>query len=337
MGDDRLNRLRDWLRATLGEAASDLVPASGDASFRRYWRLCYGDGTLIAVDAPPATENTAAFVRMADALGAVGLNVPEILARDLEQGFLLVRDLGTRLYLDCLTPDNADRLYGDAIGALMVMQSAGPVLGLPDYDAPFLRRELGIFDEWLLGGLLGLRLTAGEQALLDESYALLIESALAQPRVCVHRDYHSRNLMLTDSVNPGILDFQDAVLGPVTYDLVSLLKDCYIDWPRERVLSWAGGYFDLAVQTGVLRPEDEAAFPRWFDLMGAQRHLKAAGIFARLALRDGKRGYLQYLPRTLGYVTDLGPLYGDLAGLAAFIADKLTPVVARLDEHARLS
>jgi aminoglycoside/choline kinase family phosphotransferase len=322
--------LLDWLRSVLGGAEPRLAPASADASFRRYWRLSHRGGSLIAVDAPPQSENSADFVRIAKALRSIGLNVPEILAEDLERGFLLVGDLGQRQYLDHLGPDTVDRLYRDAIGALIRLQAGGPTEGLPDYDAAFLRRELGIFDEWLLGGLLGLTCSDAERAMLDETYRCLVDNALEQPRVCVHRDFHSRNLMLCDSANPGILDFQDAVLGPVTYDLVSLLKDCYIDWPRESVQEWATGYFSLAVQSGVLAESHEASFRRWFDLMGAQRHLKAAGIFARLSRRDGRPDYLQYLPRTLGYVTALGEDYPDLQPMGDFLTGRVIPEVSRV-------
>jgi aminoglycoside/choline kinase family phosphotransferase len=316
------------LQSRLDGELPPLTAASADASFRRYWRLRRGDSTVIAVDAPPQTEDSRAFVSLARDFRAIGLNVPEVLAEDLEQGFLLVGDLGERQYLDHLDAANADRLYGDAIGALIALQAAGPRTGLPLYDEPFLRRELGIFDEWLLDGLLALPDAARERPMLGITYDLLVESALAQPRVCVHRDFHSRNLMLTDSANPGILDFQDAVLGPVTYDLVSLLRDCYVDWPEERVQSWAEGYLNLALKCGILREEHVASFFGWLDLMGVQRHLKAAGIFARLALRDGRPDYLQYLPRTLGYVRQVGGRYPALRPLAAFVDGRVLPAVA---------
>ena len=319
---------RAWLQRCLGHEPPALVAASADASFRRYWRLQHGEGTVIAVDAPPETENNAAFVGLARAFGAIGLNVPQIIADDLEHGFLLVADLGQRHYLDHLDAANADRLYGDAIGALIALQAAGPRTGLPVYDEPFLRRELGIFDEWLLDGLLALPLAAQDRPMLALTYDLLVESALAQPRVCVHRDYHSRNLMLTETGNPGILDFQDAVLGPVTYDLVSLLRDCYVDWPEAQVQAWANAYLDLALQHGILHEDQLAAFAGWFDLMGVQRHLKAAGIFARLALRDGRPDYLRYLPRTLGYVSAVGARYPALEPLATFVSSRVLPALA---------
>lgn len=325
MLSERQVLLREWLEAVLGCDELELSSASSDASFRRYWRFRHRDRSLIAVDAPPQTENNAAFVRMARALRDTGLNVPAIVAEDQVRGFMLVTDLGQRLYLDHLSSDNVDRLYGDAIGALIALQAAGPRNGLPAYDADFLRRELGIFDEWLLGGLLSIRVDDELRALLDAVYEILLKNALEQPTVCVHRDFHSRNLMLADRGNPGILDFQDAVLGPVSYDLVSLLKDCYIDWPRARVEDWAMAYFNLATESGVLRAEQAPHFLRWFDLMGVQRHLKAAGIFCRLWLRDDRSDYLQYLPRTLGYVVALHSCYPELSPLTEFLSDRVMP------------
>lgn len=329
----RKHELEAWLERVL-HAPVALTPASADASFRQYWRLAHDGRTLIAVDAPPPQEDTARFAGLARALRQIGLNTPEILAEDHDHGFLLVSDLGTRSYLDVLDATNADRLYGDAIGALVRLQAAGPpaglLAGLPVYDAAFLRRELALFPEWLIIGLLRLDCTAAEQRMLAETGEALVASALEQPRVCVHRDFHSRNLMHTPIANPGILDFQDAVLGPVTYDLVSLLRDCYIAWPRARVEDWALGYFNLAVQSGVLQAAHESDLLRWFDRMGAQRHLKAAGIFARLALRDGKTGYLADLPRTLGYVVEVGDRDPILAGLGAFVSGRVLPGLAAL-------
>jgi aminoglycoside/choline kinase family phosphotransferase len=325
---ERTALLTGWLTAALGSADFTLEPASGDASFRRYWRVRTGQGTYVAMDAPPAQEDTERFVRLAERFRDIGLNTPRVHARDWEQGFLLLDDFGTRLYLDVLEADNAERLYGDALGALAVIQACGPLDGLPDYDESFLRRELEIFREWLLGRHLGLTLSGEEQGGIERTYDLLVASALEQPRVCVHRDYHSRNLMVTEPPSPGILDFQDAVVGPVTYDLVSLLRDCYIAWPTERVQSWAWGYFQLAVQSGILRPEDETCFQRWFDLMGAQRHLKAAGIFARLKERDGKPGYLADIPRTLGYLLEIAPAYPELDALAELIEQRVLPALA---------
>ena len=316
---ERIQALRHWLEGTVGLAGFDLQPASGDASFRRYFRVTVGDDSWIAMDAPPDKEDSGSFVSIARQLAELGLHVPRIEAADLQQGFLLLEDLGSRHYLDVLDEQSADRLYGDAMGALLVVQACGPRDVLPPYDSVLLMREMELFREWLLSRHLQLELSANEQRMLDETFELLVGNALQQPQVCVLRDYHSRNLMLTPSNNPGILDFQDAVIGPVTYDLVSLLKDCYIRWPRARVEDWVAGYFELAVQSGVLRAEREDQFLRWFDLMGVQRHLKAAGIFARLNHRDGKAGYLGDIPRTLGYVLEIEANYPELAGLAELI------------------
>jgi hypothetical protein len=311
VGGDRRQVLEQWLGTVLDEAVSGL--------------------SMILMDAPPEAGLSDGFVALARRLRAVGLNTPEVIAEDQALGLVLMSDLGSRHYLDALAPATADRLYRDAIGALITLQGAASVPGLPEYDAPFLRRELDLFGEWLLGALLDLDLSAAEHALLRQAGDRLIAAALEQPRVCVHRDYHSRNLMLTEVANPGILDFQDAVLGPVTYDLVSLLKDCYVAWPRVQVESWAWGYFELAVESGILTAAAQPRFLRWFDLMGAQRHLKAAGIFARLALRDGKPGYLADLPRTLGYVVEVASRYDELDGLSAFVAERVLP---RIPAHA---
>lgn len=277
------------------------------------------------MDAPPDKEDTTPFIRIAQAFESIGLNVPHIHARNLDQGYLLLGDLGSTLYLDQLDASNVDRLYGDALGALATIQACGPRENLPDYDRALLMREMELFREWLLGRQLGLELSPADHAMLDRTFAWLADSALAQPRVCVHRDYHSRNLMFTATHNPGILDFQDAVLGPVTYDLVSLLRDCYISWPTWRVEAWVMGYFELAMQSGVLRKEHEDQFLRWFDLMGVQRHLKASGIFARLNQRDGKPGYLQDIPRTLHYILDLTHTYPELVSLGEMIQNRILP------------
>ncbi|MBK5939293.1 aminoglycoside phosphotransferase [Halochromatium roseum] len=330
----------------LGAGVGPLLPASADASFRRYWRFFDQGRSLIAVDAPPEHEDSARFTRLARAFRSAGLNAPEVLAEDHERGFLVVSDLGSRTYLDALTavqtpaqdsdPRSAqvsaapataqdDRLYGDAITALIKLQRGLPTDELPVYDAAFLRRELELFRQWLLADLLQLDLSETEAEDLERIFALLIDNALEQPVVAVHRDFHSRNLMLTEADNPGILDLQDAVAGPLSYDLASLLKDCYIAWPRERVLAWVEVYAEQAQAAGLLSAAERPQLVRWFDLMGAQRHLKAAGIFARLAVRDGKRGYLADLPRTLGYLQALGPLYPALDPLAILIRQRVVP------------
>lgn len=321
---ERIKALESWLSSVIGIEQFALEPASGDASFRRYFRVKLPDGaTFVAMDAPPEKEDCHPFVDLAEKLGALGVHVPTIHALDLAQGFLLLDDLGVELYLDVLDESSVDQLYADALSTLVVIQACGPREGMPEYDEPMLRRELGIFPEWLLQQYLDIALSEDEQALLDSAFDRLVANALEQPRVCVHRDYHSRNLLLTDSHNPGVIDFQDAVLGPVTYDLVSLLRDCYIRWPRERVENWAMGYFKLAVQSGVLQLEDESHFLRWFDLMGMQRHLKAAGIFARLNCRDDKPNYLQDIPRTLGYVVDVAKGYPELAEFGDWVEQRV--------------
>ncbi len=325
---DRAAALQHWLaQVRPHDSAAHLMNIAGDASTRRYFRLQSGDQTYIVIDAPPATTNNANFIRLATALRAIGLNTPVILASDLTQGFLLTTDLGQQHYLDQLTPATVERLYGDALAALIVLQAAGPLDELPHYDAAFLQRELTIFMDWLVTAWLHYPLTAAHHQLFNEISTQLIASALEQPQVCVHRDYHSRNLMVTPTANPGILDFQDAVIGPVTYDLMSLLRDCYITWPPSQIEDWAWGYFNLAVQSGIIRPLHEASWWQWCELMGMQRHLKAAGIFARLAIRDNKRGYLIHIPRTLNYVTSVATHYPSFSAFGQWIETELLPCV----------
>ncbi|MCG7898083.1 MAG: phosphotransferase [Candidatus Thiodiazotropha lotti] len=321
----RIAQLKDWLN-TLPEISDySFEPASGDASFRRYFRIGVGDGSYIAMDAPTDKEDTKPFIQVANAFERIGLNVPHIHAMNLEQGFLLLEDLGDVLYLDRLNPQTVDRLYGDALAALVTLQACGPSHGLPRYDRSLLINEMELFRDWLLEAHLNLQLSQEERQLLDELFQLLAENALQQPQVCVHRDYHSRNLMVVDSHNPGVIDFQDAVIGPVTYDLVSLLKDCYIEWPADQVEAWAMGYFESACKSGVLTEQDESSFLGWFDLMGVQRHLKASGIFARLNRRDGKPGYLQDIPRTLGYILGVADRYPATQDLGEFLRNRVMP------------
>ncbi|MCP5418486.1 MAG: phosphotransferase [Chromatiaceae bacterium] len=317
---ERLTALTEWLHDDLRLVDINITPVSGDASFRRYFRITGLDGaSRVVMDAPPDHEDCRPFVQIAERLHHLGLHVPAIYAQDLQQGFLLLEDLGSVHYLDLLDEQRVERLYGDALAALAVVQACAPTDGLPVYDGKLLLQEMELFRHWLLQRHLGMTLTGSENQMLDGLFELLMKSALEQPRVFVLRDFHSRNLMVATSPTPGILDFQDAVAGPVTYDLVSLLKDCYISWSTDRVKGWASGYFQLAVQSGVLQQQQEAYFLRWFDLMGVQRHLKAAGIFARLHLRDGKPGYLGDIPRTLGYILQLEPAYPELEGLCRLI------------------
>lgn len=314
--DSRLEALTHWVGDIL-HGKPDIRPASGDASFRRYFRARIHGRTYIVMDAPPDKEDVRPFISIAGRFGRLGLNVPEVLERDEKQGFLLLTDLGEQLYLPALNESTVERLYGDALGALVTLQVGTfeePGF-LPDYDHALLMREMELFREWYVARHLGVTLDSRQHAMLTEAFAALARSALEQPRVWVHRDYHSRNLMRTTDNNPGILDFQDAVLGPVTYDLVSLLRDCYIAWPREQVEDWVKGYHELALQSGLLADKDERLFLEWFDRMGVQRHLKATGIFARLNHRDGKPGYLDDIPRNFGYMLDVTARYADLADL----------------------
>ncbi len=321
----KTDRIEAWLKSILPSATLRLIPIAGDASQRRYWRVQGGENNYVVMEDP--TGSTERFVQLAKTLKQFGVHAPEIYGEAPGQGFLLMEDLGTQHYLDVLDTNNVNRLYGDALGTLAILQTCLPTEGLPAYDAAFLSRELDLFSTWLLDRYLGLVLSPEEQAVLQQARALLIANALEQPQVFVHRDFHSRNLLVSPSPSPGVLDFQDAVRGPVTYDLVSLLRDCYIEWPRQQVEIWAWGYFQLAVQSGVLRPEQEQQFLRWFDLMGIQRHLKASGIFARLWIRDGKAGHLADIPRTLNYVVAVGVEYSELQPLAQFLATRVLPAL----------
>ncbi len=322
--DRRLQQVHDWLAQTLGSTDFSLAPASADASFRRYFRVCQAGQSYIVMDAPPEQEDCRPFIAVAALFRQLGLNTPRVLAQDLAQGLLLLDDLGERLYLPELNEETADKLYGDAIQALLTLQSAPAevvqAVALPAYDRPLLLDEMGLFRDWYLQRHLGLSLNKHDRAVLDTLFCFLADAALSQPQVIVHRDYHSRNLLVCESrpdtpsgSNPGILDFQDAVMGPPSYDLVSLLRDCYIVWPRQRVEIWVAQYFEQAQARGILPAAmSQAQFMRDFDLMGIQRHLKASGIFARLNYRDNKPGYLNDIPRTLGYITSIGASWPEL-------------------------
>lgn len=307
--DSRLQLLTDWVRQFPGLEQAVAEPVSGDASFRRYFRVWRAGEApqpipLIVMDAPPEHEDCVPFVAIARHWHRHGINVPEILQADLDQGLLLLEDLGDDLMLGQLDDTSADRLYRGALTELVdIHKLPSPAdHALPPYDAALLNREMALFPDWLLEKYLGIELGNHERALLDTSFAFLRESALAQPEVTVHRDYHSRNLLVRPgSDRPGVIDFQDAVSGPVTYDAVSLLKDCYIRWPESTICEWLEFFRERSAQAGLHRA-DEETFRQWFELMGMQRHLKAAGIFARLAIRDGKHGYLNDIPRTVGYL-----------------------------------
>jgi len=328
--DTRRSELESWLAGVLGSPPSRVAPASADASFRRYFRVWHGGGTWVAMDAPPGKEDLAPYIQVAGLLAAAGVNVPRVLARDPERGFLLLTDLGSRQYLDALrTGQDADGLYRDALGALLRMQSGvePAAASLPSYDAARLRQEMELFPTWFLDRHLGIAPGAAEREMLDSQFTRLARAALGQPQVLVHRDYHSRNLMVCED-NPGVLDFQDACIGAATYDLVSLLKDCYIAWPRERVLGWLREYRELAARAGMHFPGDERDFIRAFDLMGLQRHLKVLGIFCRLWYRDGKPGYLADLPLVLDYALEVTAAEPDLQGLDRLLRERVVPAFA---------
>ena len=305
--DPRFEQLQTWLRTVAGIHNFEIAPASADASFRRYFRVRYDATSRIVMDAPPAQEDCHPYIHVSSLMAGIGLHVPVVLHQDLQQGFLLLTDLGERMYLPELNEQTVELLYADAMQALLRLQAHGPA-DLPPYDRGLLLNEMELFRQWYLQRHLAMQLSEHDNATIDAAYAHLAEAALQQPRVIVHRDYHSRNLMVS-SPNPGILDFQDAVIGPITYDLVSLLRDCYIAWPRQQVEGWVRQYYLQAQAEGLLPDVSEAKFLTWFDLMGIQRHLKASGIFARLNYRDAKPGYLKDIPRTLGYVTEVGRDY----------------------------
>ena len=315
--DHRLDALRQWTCACLHERELMFEPASEDASFRRYFRVRADDRTWIVMDAPPEQEDCRPFVKVASLMRDAGLHVPQVLAEDLERGFLLLSDLGTRTYLATLNESNADRLFSDALDALIRWQCASRAGVLPPYDAALLRRELELFPEWYIRRHLALTLDAEQRARLDTVFQRLIDSALAQPGVYVHRDYMPRNLMVSEP-NPGVLDFQDAVFGPVAYDVVSLFRDAFVSWPEERVLDWTVRYWERARKAGVPVDSDFACFYRSFEWMGLQRHLKVLGIFARICHRDGKPTYVEDTPRFCAYVREVAARYAELSPLARF-------------------
>lgn len=322
---DRKELLQDWLHRVLPTERFELTTASADASFRRYFRVHLTGRSLIAMDAPPPQEDCRPFVHAAEVLLQAGLNVPRILAQDIEQGFLLLSDLGDETYLGALNAETADQLYRDAVAALIRMQTASHAEVFPPYDEALLTREMQLFPEWYVARHLGVTLADAQQQVLQQTFDLINRNVLAQARVYVHRDYHSRNLMVCrdgEGSNPGVLDFQDAVYGPMTYDLVSLFKDAYIAWDEERVIDWTVRYWQAARAAGLSVPSDFADFYRDFEWMGAQRHIKILGIFARLCHRDGKDGYLKDMPLVMDYLRRTCARYIELRPLLRLL-DKL--------------
>ncbi len=328
--DQRLAALTRWVQGLPGLDTASLESASDDASFRRYFRVRSGDVTWIAMDAPPPMEDCRPFVDVAGYLQAMSINAPHVEAADIDRGFLLMTDFGAVTLLDEITraPDRIDALYADSIDTLLRMQSqgAGFQQKLPPYDEALLRRELALFHDWLCGRHLGIEFSADDEHRWQAVCELLVENATGQPRVFVHRDYHSRNLMLTETDNPGVIDFQDAVEGPLTYDLVSLLKDCYFRLDAGKLDALARRFY-LEMRGTLTRGMDTTTFIRHFDLTGVQRHLKAAGIFARLLHRDGKDRYMADVPMALGYIVEVAPRYPELEFLARFISERCLPVL----------
>lgn len=313
--DQRLELIRQWLVSDCGLSEFAIEVASADASFRRYFRVRLNSNppqSYIVMDAPPDKEDCAPFINIARLLEDAGVHAPHIYQYDARQGFMLLSDLGNRAYLDQLNPHTVDALYGEAIRAIIHMQQINAEL--PPYNDNLLRTEMSLFSDWYLARHLQLELTPAQQGVLDNTFNMLVDNALQQPQVFVHRDYHSRNLMITDENNPGVIDFQDAVLGAASYDLVSLIKDCYIAWPRHKQLQWIEQYL---AQTPLQIETD--TFIKQLDLMGLQRHIKVCGIFARLNYRDGKPGYLADIPRTLAYVIDVCQRYDELNEFAAVL------------------
>jgi len=321
--NDRRQLLDQWLRQA-GYRDYRLQRASEDASFRSYLRLETATQSLIVMDAPPDQEPCDRFIAIAGSLRDAGLNAPQIIASNLEYGFLLLTDFGSKDYLSQLNSQSEAALYADALAALLQMQLHADKTDLPDYDEAMLLRELDLFHDWFLLELLGIELDAVQQSLWLETRQMLVNSALSQPQVFVHRDYHSRNLMVVEQDNPGILDFQDAVSGPITYDLVSLLRDCYIAWPRARVRQLVLEYHQTA-RAHELVSADAQQFMSWFNLMGIQRHLKVAGIFTRLKIRDGKARYLDDIPLTLDYLLQVCQEEKSTAGLCALLEQLKLP------------
>jgi len=324
----------NWVRQFPGFEQCEAEPVSGDASFRRYFRVSNLDNkgeTAVAMDAPPEQEDCTPFIDVTKRLHDAGVHAPEIIRQNLEQGFLLLEDFGNTPYLDVLNNETADQLYGDALQALLKIQTAD-TNGLPEYDEAFLQQEMQLMPEWFLKTHLGITPTNEQQKIIDRILAVITASVLQQPQVFIHRDYHSRNLMVLDKhhvkvggcasteisrtasnnlnlENPGVIDYQDAMLGPISYDLVSLLRDCYIQWPNKKIAKWILGYKKQAEDAGLMNKVPDATFIQWFDYMGLQRHIKVLGIFARLNHRDGKAHYLDDLPLTLHYVMEVANKY----------------------------
>jgi len=324
--DDRSHKILHWLTHDLELKITQFVPASADASFRRYFRVSHDNRCFIVMDAPPEKEDTQPFIKVAELFKLADANVPDIIAKDIQQGFLLLEDFGATNLFDRLNESSVDILYRCALNALVSLQkNIDPTQSfLPHYTPELLQTELNLFPEWFLQQQCHLSLTKEHIALIETTNQFLIQSACQQNQVCVHRDFHSRNLMHIDDDNLGIIDFQDAVIGPITYDAVSLLRDCYIEWPENKVNHLLHDYFLQCQATGLVSV-DYASFKRDFDLMGIQRHLKVLGIFSRLNIRDGKSGYLADIPLTLNYVLKVSQNYPELQEFHQFLSNIVLP------------
>jgi aminoglycoside/choline kinase family phosphotransferase len=323
--DAREKARLDWARAATGNPDIALAPASADAGFRSYWRTFNESPQRIVMDSPPDKEDVRPWLAMRDVLEAGGVRVPRVLARDVDNGFLLLEDLGAQTYLHVIADTNADELFGAAVTQLLKIQAIAPPAGLPAYDEPLLARELRLFDEWFLGKHLGIELDCDDLENLDAAYRVLIDAALAQPKVLVHRDFMPRNLMPTDDgIGPAVLDFQDAVVGPIAYDALSLFKDAFLSWPEARVDAWLDDYHRRATGAGLPVPPRER-FRRDADLIGIQRHLKVLGIFARLKHRDDKPKYVADAPRFVAYLDATVPKYPELASLMRVLERRVRP------------
>ncbi|MES1190831.1 MAG: phosphotransferase [Steroidobacter sp.] len=312
--DARLSELLKWAEEQLGDNALQCMPASADASFRRYFRITHGLNTCIAMDAPPDKEDVRPFLHVAALLRSAGVHVPEVIASDITRGYLLLSDLGTQTYLDVLNETSADELFSVAIDALIRWQLASKPGELPVYDEALLQRELNLFPEWFIGRHLQRDLDEARQQALQQMFSLIIRRNLSQSRVFVHRDYMPRNLMIS-TPNPGVLDFQDAVYGPISYDVASLFRDAFISWPEERIIDWAAKYWERARHASLPVPGDFGQFYCDLEWMGLQRHLKVLGIFARINYRDGKPRYLADTPRFIAYVRHTVQRYDELRPL----------------------
>lgn len=315
--NERFLLLQDWIHRCFGNKAVEWLPLAGDASFRRYFRIKLPARSFVVMDAPPEKESCQPFVSIAAAFRQLGLKTPEIHEMDLQNGFLLLSDFGDRLYLNELNKKTAPSLYQTAFDALFKILTCQGIgnYSLPLFDAFLYQQEMGLFKDWFLEKQLGIFLNSEQESNLNEIFSILIKEALSQPQVCVHRDYHSRNLMVLENAEVGILDFQDAVWGPITYDLLSLLRDCYIDWPSSQVESWVFSFHQQALRLKLLEMDDPKLFLRWFDWVCLQRNLKCIGLFSRLNLRDHKPNYLQYTPRVINYARAICEKYKEFTAL----------------------